>query len=104
MNRAAFRRLLRALRPARGRHRGQPKRVRRARRAALQDDMAWLGELIPATPPAEPRPDEPWQPRVTRYIRLTFWFPDDTVFLPPGTMAMVLDMMARTRSIAWDAP
>lgn len=53
-------------------------------------------DCLPFTPSAPPLELEPWPPRVTRYVRMTFRFPNDTVFLPPGTMAIVLNMMARS--------
>ena len=77
MSRATLRKLIRILRPA-GKH---SKRVLRQRfkREALEADMAWLGELFPTTLPPEPGPDEPWQPRVARCVRVMFWIPDDTI-------------------------
>lgn len=97
MNWAALRRLIR--RALRGP--GSRGRSRRAtRRAALKDDMAWLGEILPATPPPESVECEAWQPRIARWIRLAFPMVDDTVQLVPVPAAMILDLMAGT--FTWD--
>lgn len=47
-------------------------------------------------------PFAPWPPRITRWVRVTFPLPDDTMLLPSGTAAMVLDLMAS--DFAWDIP
>jgi len=48
--------------------------------------------LTPAPPLAE-LPD--WPPRITRWVRVAFPQCDDTMLLPPGTAAMVQELMAR---------
>lgn len=94
-----FRRLGGLVRPGRGRHRRQPWR-RAAGDRALRQDEAWIGELLERTPPPPAGPDDPWPPRITRYVRLTHACPGDTVFLPPVPAAAVLNLMAR--GFAWD--
>lgn len=94
MNRAVawLRQLLRIVRPARGKHRAIPE--------PEAADMAWIGDLLPPTPPGPEPGAPPSPPRIARYVRLCCPVPGDTVFLPPGSAAMVLTMMGRC--FAWD--
>lgn len=57
-------------------------------------------DCLPRTPPPPPADFGPWPPRITRWVRVTFPLPDDTMLLPVGTAAMVLELMAR--DFAWD--
>ena len=57
-------------------------------------------DCLPRTLPAPAAELDPWAPRITRWIRVTFPVPDDTMLLPPGTAAMVLELMAS--DFAWD--
>ena len=95
---AWLRQLARIVLPSRGRHRGRPSH--RMQREVTENHESWIDELFDRTPPAEARTAEPWQPRIARWVRLTFPVSDDTVLLSPVPAAAVLELM--TRGFAWD--
>ena len=101
MSWAAVRRLVRRalLLPTGKRHRPRPRRRKFAELIDLEGPEAkaeeqWIRDLLP--------PAEAWAPRITRWIRVTFPMPDDTILLPPGTAAMVLELLAS--DFTWDPP
>lgn len=100
---SALRGLSRLFRRTRGKHHRPTRWPRQRRQAALEraeHDMAWLGEILPRTPPAEARQQEPWAPRITRWVRVACPVPDDTMILSPVPAAMVLDLMGH--GFVWD--